>query len=854
MSGRFGSSLPEGPSERTRTWVAFLLRHGKIIWAVAIALGVFGTWRTVLVYAHLRSDLELLLPRQTPSVIALDELRERVSGLQYLSVIVDTGKPENMPAAERMLDDLAARVRTYPPDLVRAVRIGDAEERDFLEKHAALYLEESDLQTILDRVTARRDWEVSKETGTSLDDDPNAAPPLDFSDIEKKYDERTSGKGKTQNKRFENADMHVALMLVEAASYSSAQGKGAELFKRVKHDLAALGGPEKYAPGMRVGYAGDVAITVEETSALVSDLSLSAVLVIVFVFASLLYYFRWWRAVVIILPPLGLATVLAFGIASLPPFNVTELNSNTAFLGSIIVGNGINVGIMLMSRYVEERRKGMPVEPALDLAVWGTRPGTLTAALAASASYGSLILTQFRGFRQFGYIGGLGMILAWVCAFVLMPPLTRWVDRGTVDPRPLPREGFSVYVARLIKARPRTIVLVCAALTAVAVATIGHIDESQLEHDFAQLRRRDTWTVGEGYWGRKMDTLLGTYLTPMAMLGDDAEQTRKNAASIRADREAGRFGDMVNSVRTIDDVLPQHQPEKLALLAQIKETMTPHIRASLPEDKKKTIERLLDESDDRPIEVQDLPATFTTGLREKDGHYDRIVLVYPRPSKELWEGPALASFVGRLREIAAENAPAGMRPARVAGSLSLSTDILDCIRRDGPKASAIALAGVMAIVLLLFRFTVATARVIVSLLVGVTWLLGLVVGFHIKINFINFIAFPITFGIGVEYAVNVMTRFLQDGGRDTSQAVRATGGAVALCSATTIIGYSSLLVAENRALFMFGLVAVLGEITCLATAVIALPAWLESHALRASEERGREHPTFGEDEPRPSGR
>jgi predicted RND superfamily exporter protein len=45
---------------------------------------------------------------------------------------------------------------------------------------------------------------------------------------------------------------------------------------------------------------------------------------------------------------------------------------------------------------------------------------------------------------------------------------------------------------------------------------------------------------------------------------------------------------------------------------------------------------------------------------------------------------------------------------------------------------------------------------------------------------------------------------------------------------TTIIGYGSLLLAQNRALFLFGLVAVLGEITCLVSAVVVLPAVLAS--------------------------
>jgi predicted RND superfamily exporter protein len=92
---------------------------------------------------------------------------------------------------------------------------------------------------------------------------------------------------------------------------------------------------------------------------------------------------------------------------------------------------------------------------------------------------------------------------------------------------------------------------------------------------------------------------------------------------------------------------------------------------------------------------------------------------------------------------------------------------------------------------------------------------------------VNFIAFPITFGIGVDYAVNVMARYVRDGGRDVEAAVRETGGAVGLCSYTTIVGYSSLLVAKNVGLFLFGVVAVLGEIACLVTAVVVLPAVLQ---------------------------
>ena len=136
--------------------------------------------------------------------------------------------------------------------------------------------------------------------------------------------------------------------------------------------------------------------------------------------------------------------------------------------------------------------------------------------------------------------------------------------------------------------------------------------------------------------------------------------------------------------------------------------------------------------------------------------------------------------------------------------------------------------------LAIFRFSRHTLLILSSLLVGVLWLAALTALFRVKINFCNFIAFPITFGIGVDYAVNVMARYRQTGERDVIDAIRSTGGAVAVCSLTTIIGYGSLLLAKNQALFLFGLLAVLGEITCLVSAVVVLPAVLAYRANKRS--------------------
>jgi hypothetical protein len=272
---------------------------------------------------------------------------------------------------------------------------------------------------------------------------------------------------------------------------------------------------------------------------------------------------------------------------------------------------------------------------------------------------------------------------------------------------------------------------------------------------------------------------------------------------------------MVASVRGAGDVLPTEQEAKLAVVADIREALTPKIRSLVEPDRRKKLDDFLGPADLAPVDLKDLPRSFLAGLREKDGTVGKTVLVYPRPSDTLWRAQAMHDFVKELRG-----------SGRPAGSIPLTDDIVESISRDAPIASLGAFVGVILIVLLVLRGGRAALYVIGSLLVGVLWLAGATMLLHVKINFCNFVAYPITFGIGVDYSVNVMTRYVQDGERDLTGAVRSTGAAVGLCSMTTIIGYSSLLLAKNRALFLFGATAVLGEVACLSAAVIALPALL----------------------------
>ena len=151
-------------------------------------------------------------------------------------------------------------------------------------------------------------------------------------------------------------------------------------------------------------------------------------------------------------------------------------------------------------------------------------------------------------------------------------------------------------------------------------------------------------------------------------------------------------------------------------------------------------------------------------------------------------------------------------------------DIWDAILHDVPKALVVSFLATLAIVVLAFRNLRSSSQVILSLLVGVFWMVGMLSLAGFKLNFLNFIALPVTFGIGVDYAVNVVQRDLEL--KNPLEVLRRTGGAVVLCSLTTLLGYLALAKSVNYGVRSLGLTAVLGEVACLLAAVLVLPAAL----------------------------
>ena len=95
----------------------------------------------------------------------------------------------------------------------------------------------------------------------------------------------------------------------------------------------------------------------------------------------------------------------------------------------------------------------------------------------------------------------------------------------------------------------------------------------------------------------------------------------------------------------------------------------------------------------------------------------------------------------------------------------------------------------------------------------------------LKLDFINIAVIPLVIGMGIDFGIHIAHRFKVE--QDIETTYRYTGKAVFLSAFTTMIGFGSLgLIGSFPSIRSMGSILFFGIASCLATAIILLPALL----------------------------
>ena len=805
-----------------RPWAPLLF-----VAAVTAVMAAFA-WRL-----ELRTRYEALLPDHQPSVEELRRVEGRVSAAQHVLVLLEG---EDAAALRAMGDALVPALLALGPDTISSAEDGAHEARRYLSPRAGLFVDVTDLEVLRRDVDARWDWEVAHESGFALDDGA-LPPPLDVKAIEDRLTRAGEARAGARGARawpdgyYQSEDGRALVVVARSPIAGGDLTRIGAALARVEGAVASVRASRPDFARVRVGYAGDMPTGYIEYGVIKDDLLGVGALGIGLVLLVVLLYFMRLRALFVMGVTIAVGLVWTFGVTQLA---IGHLNIATGFLVSIVAGNGINVGILYQARYFEERRKGAPPEHALRTAVHATWQPTIIAAVAAAASYGSLLVTDFRAFRHFGFIAAAGMLLCWLAKTLMVPPLLLLVDRrrpvaeatrgGLLSRLRAQGTRYGAFFARVVPVAPRALLAAAALLVvAGAFATARWVEGDPMEYDLAKVQNDRAATAELHRVWDVVNRVLGGSHGAMVVLADTPEEARELDAELRARWDAAPAdAKPFVSVTSLWALVPERQPEKVPVLLAIAERVErAHERGIVSDADWARVAPYLPPKDLAPFGIADLPAEVARPFTERDGTRGTLVLVEPEAtsSEDL---RYLLRYAGSFRETRL----ASGKVVRGSGRAVVFADILSAVVRDIPKALSLSLALTLGVVVLAFRRGPHLWTVLFALVVGVAGIGAFLALSGARLNFLNFAALPITFGIGVDYAVNVAQRHRADGG-DILGALRTTGGAVVLCSLTTTVGYLALLGSHNQAIRSLGAIAVVGEVSCLLAAMLALPAvWL----------------------------
>ena len=806
----------------TAKYVGFVCRHLYLSLAVVILTACV----TFFISSKLtiKGDIKELLPENYPSVVELNRALERIGGVGSLIVTVESPSPE---ANKRFLDALAVKLNELPKGTVRYLDYKSEAVRKFYEKYALHYLPAADIDSLYEATKRKIDTEKlshAKLFVNFADEDPLET---EVNDIKKRNEKANSAPIKTFEDYYGEADGRFLIMIVRPYENSLSVDAARKMIATVENEVAHIS-PSSFDPAMKVGYCGNVKSTVEEYDTLKKDVTSTTLLCITLVGLAIIIFFMRLRVVFLLGTTLIVALSWTFAVTYLA---IGYLNSQTAFLGSIILGTGINYGIIVMARYIEERRKGVSHQESMKDALINTMSATFLAAATTAVAFIVLLLAGIKGLNQFGLIGAYGVMFCWLATMLVLPVIVLFTERvkNMVTSHDNMSRGMSVYrvFSGWITSKPHWILSGALIVSISSIILIGLHAKDAIEYDFTKLRNKTSVASGTEALENRVSKLFNDSMTPAVVVVDKIEDgalvceaiEKKNLALPERERRVG-------SCRSVYSLVPKSQQEKmpkLAMFASLLDENEKYLGMIDAKAREKVDSIRVSLSDNKILTLNDIPRDLSKHFEDLSGEKGRVVFISPRAGMLLSDGRNLVKFADTIREFQLSDG----RVMHAAGSSLIFADLVNAIRQEAPILTLASFIAVMIFVAVVVRRSKASSLVIVcTVLVGIIAMLGFGALLKIKLNFFNFIALPLTFGIGVDYAINIALRLSKDNLSKLEFAFRHTGMAVVLCSLTTIIGYSVLILANNQALSSFGMIAIVGEVTCLFSAMLLAPALL----------------------------
>lgn len=709
----------------------------------------------------------------------------------------------------------------------------DQYDRSFFEKRQLLFLDIPDLDTIYKRLRSRIGQETYK--GLTLDEDtpkkkaqiaasktPQAA--LDFSDIEKKYQDQLSQL--PHRIEVKQGNLYSNALMIRPRGASTDLIFTQELISRLEKATQNLKQHSPYSKEMTVWLQGAYRNNLWEFQGISADLQQSILGTFILLILMILVFFRRLRVLLLIPIPLVFGTIWTFGLTYLL---IGYLNTVTGFIGALLFGLGIDYGVYFLDRYFLERRQGRSVEESLDLCYSWTGSAIATSALTTAAGFFALLVCSFRGFTQFGLIGGMGVMLCLFTMMTVLPALIAVTERKKAMIPPSAQLKSSRWLGRKF---PKSLPITTLGI-AIVIAAFFAFPHVPSEVSMKRLGFQNAGTVEDSKRWERFDKIFHQNgMVPVIFLASTEKATRYlTKEALRRGDEAQRMNPQWKKTAVIQafspfDFVPQDQPAKLRIVQKIKRLLESNEEEILdnPETKKfyQKYKSLLQV---QPYDVRDLPS-----------YLQRDLVLYNRNDFQQIKGYLVAIISGmdlsngdEAREINSilQNIHHNQHRYDPSGEPIIFAELMRVIELDGIVAVSASLLAIALLVMLDLRNWRLTLMALWPLLTGLLGLSIILVWFDIRVNFFNMVVFPALLGIGVDAGVHVLHRFREKPSLGTLGTPIELMGPILIASLTTVVSFATMITAQHMGMRSVGVLAVAGLATCLFSTFVLLPALME---------------------------
>ena len=615
----------------------------------------------------------------------------------------------------------------------------------------------------------------------------------------------------------------------------------------------------------RVRITGSVALDDDEFSSVEQGVVGGLVGSLVLMTGWLYLALGTWRTIVPVLLTLLLGLVLTAAFAALA---VGTLNLVSVAFAVLFVGLAVDFGIQFSARF-REAELDVPETGAAGL-VASVRLSTrragaqiLVAAAATAAGFLAFTPTAFKGVAQLGLIAGVGMLIAFVCTLTALPAFL-----GLFRPRALGAEGGYAWagpVDNWVVRWRRPILWASAGFAAVGASLLGQVP---FDSDPLHTKNQSTESI------RTLNDLAADPITNPYTI--DVLAPSAAAAADLAPRLTAL--PTVDSVLTLDSLVPEDQAEKLPLIQDAASLLLPTLGAppqqapATPAEMRRAVESaaaaindvagklppgdpllalagdlraLVTVPDDRlaaasramveflpptldrlrvaltpvPVTRADVPPALARDWVAPDGQAKVQVL----PKRDAMNNNAgLHRFVAEVSAVAPDAGGSAVTIVR-------STDTIITAFRD---AAAYAIAAIAVILILALRRLLDTLLVLAPLLLSSLLTVIVATVLPLELNFANIIALPLLLGVGVSFNVYFVMGWRAGRSRPLSS---ATARAVLFSALTTATAFGSLALSGHPGTASLGKLLLLSLGSTLLTTMLFVPALLAAIPRREEE-------------------